>query len=231
MPVVDHLEPLLREKLEAIPPTLIAIDSPSGFARNTFGHGRRTEKARAPFGFAGAHQIYAQMTPSLDIGKPHGGTRWSWIMFGMATFAVVGGRLPNKDRESGWRDYLGGGPNGSEPLEAFPSATIQFLRQARNAAANNAVRCLLRGMVGDQVDRPRKLIESALEYGPKALDGDDRAAALITALSTLGTVFPGAFAAVALDDQKVRKHAPAKIGREGQITLVGSSERERSTAY
>ena len=229
-PAVAHLRGLLLEIISGAPAETVAIDSPSGFSRNTLGHGRLTEKLQAAHGFGKGFRIGVQMTPSLDCGKSHGGLDWSWVILGMAAFATLGGLLSVEARLGAWHTYLEHGPDGREPVEAFPSATIQYLRQSRNAAARTGVRQLIdamepaTGQTKAHVVTACELVQTALRVGPKGIKKDDRAAALVAALSTLPAVFPGQFSTVLMsppDHCHGTKHQASGQGREGAITLVG----------
>lgn len=221
-----HVGKLLLEMPGDNLPGNVAIDSPSGFARNCARHGRLTEKLRGVYGFRNGYSIYPQMTPSLDCRKPHRG-HWAWILVGMAAFAAFSGQLKNL---AAWRAYIGDGPDGSEPVETFPSATIQFLRQPRNAAVRDKVLRLLDGMV-PAAGHPPELVRQAcswvrfaLENGPTCLSKNDHAAALVAALSTLPAIYTAHFCAIpmsAKDGEHKAKHKASGRGCEGAITLVG----------
>ena len=151
------------------------------------------------------------------------------MIFGMAAFATLSGRLPEEEGCDAWRSYLEDGPDRLVPVEAFPSATVQYLRQPRNQDARIAICRIVdgiepgRGQSEEPVVEARKLVRAAVRGGPRRLKRDDRAAALVASLSTLPTVFPGQFRAVPMtapEDSHGAKHKASGRGREGAITLV-----------
>ena len=224
-PAAQYIATRVRNIVGDCPAQAIAIDCPSGFSRNVLGHGRATEKIQKQFGLVKPFSVSFQSTPSLHCQREHGGS-WVWMILGMALFASLRDVRKEMD-ESEWHDFLADGPDEQGPLEAFPSATVQYLRQQRNADAIARIRHLIGSMEAsedqgrDVLVRAKNCLLMALINGPKPLD--DRTAALIAALSTLPSVFPEHYAPVRMVPDAARrlKHQTSGRGREGVVTMIG----------
>lgn len=165
------------------PPSGIFIDGPSGFSRNSEGHGRRTEKSRLV-------GVSFQSTPSLACGRGHRGT-WGWIIYGMAAFASCQLQGSGLTLDA-WLQYLQTGVAGSDRSpraviirEVFPTATISALRCSGRAAQTASVLTSLANSAPDEA----RVVEAYLKQGVCAVKGRrslfDRADALVASLSSL----------------------------------------------
>jgi hypothetical protein len=167
-------------------PAGVYIDSPSSFSRNTSGHGRLCEKTSMT-------GVTFQSTPSIRVGKEHGGD-WGWLLYGMVAFAacVHRGRLTHE----AWFQALEGGLHTEgmqQPFllrECFPTATISALRTHGRAAD---VRQLISGLCS--APEPGA-VARYLQDGVRAVKQPwnslyDRADALLAALTCLPHVHEG----------------------------------------
>ncbi len=188
---------------------VVAIDSPSGFSRNTRGHGRATEKVGRHFGLIGAYQPIFQMSPSVACNRIHG-SQWAWMLFGMATFYAFACRF--NPSQPTWRDFLVNGfasiPGGlgGNLIEVFPRATIQYARTSGSALTGtmNNLRAVIGRLQNASPERAR--IRQSLRTGE--VTGSDRADALVAALTTVGKIYPQVFAITALRHGSPRKYSP-----------------------
>lgn len=202
---------------------IVAIDSPSGFSRNTHGHGRATEKVGRHFGLSGAHQPYFQMSPSIACNRLRG-NQWAWMLFGMATFFAFSCRF--SPSPSTWENFLRDGfasvrgGLGGNLFEVFPRATIQYARYS--AGTGGVTIGNLRQIIGSlQNAAPEtNLILQSLQTGQKT--GSDRADALLAALTTLGKIYPYSFTMTALQHGNPCNYLPLPPDwiREGVIYTV-----------
>lgn len=161
-------------------PAGIYIDSPSSFSRNTLGHGRLCEKTSMT-------GVTFQSTPSIRVGKEHGGD-WGWLLYGMMAFAACVHR--GSLTYDAWLQALQGGLHTEgmrQPFllrECFPTATISALRTHGRAAD---VSLLLSG--SRSAPEPEAMARY-LQDGVRAVKQPrnslyDRADALVAALTCL----------------------------------------------
>lgn len=227
-PTARRVVDALTVHLLGLPPDQIAIDSPSGFARNELGHGRLTEKLQSANGLVGDFRVSFQMTPSVRCGRLHGGKDWRWMVVGMASFAAACAESELGPRR--WKEHLARGFESSSAVEVFPSATIQALRLPRRQAARLLIEKSIRGMSpktdasASTLGHAQKLIHSAIAFGPSAFGGNDAVASLIAAFSTLPKAFPQSFRLVSMleaarQPEVTPKHRAAG-GWEGGIVLI-----------
>ena len=207
---------------------VFAIDSPSGFSRNTLGHGRATEKVGRFFGLGGQHQAYFQMTPSIACGRPRG-NQWAWMLFGMATFHAIAAKF-SVSRPS-WDQFLLDGfgciPKslGGNVVEVFPRATVQYLRYVAIQQPQKLVDFQQALAALTHAPAEVLLIRSALNTGERT--GSDRADALIAGLTTLGAVYPASFVTTGLSHPGPGNYAMATAAipwcQEGVVYVLGRS--------
>ncbi|MCA2978091.1 MAG: hypothetical protein INH37_07390 [Myxococcaceae bacterium] len=182
---------LAQQLATHLPRTLMAIsiDSPSSFARNQRGHGRRVEHIRLS-------EVTPQFTPSASCGNPHEGT-WSWVIYGMCAFA---GAIHGPEMTAAqWRTALTEGMQPRFPeapgfalLECFPTATIGHLRVTKEGSrllerlGNPADRTAAR-----LVEELRQAIRSGIAGVKNASAAPDQLDAFIAALTALPAVDSG----------------------------------------
>lgn len=182
---------LARQLATFLPPNLMAIsiDSPSSFARNQCGHGRRVEHIRLP-------DVNPQVTPSVSCGIPHKGS-WGWLVYGMCAFA---GALHGPELTGAqWRTALAEGLQPRFPeapgfalLECFPTATLGHLRFT--SGGNRLLQRL--GKPADRtaaglIDELRQAIQNGIAAVKKASAAPDQLDAFIAAITALPAVDPG----------------------------------------
>lgn len=205
---------------------VFAIDSPSGFSRNTSGHGRATEKVGRFFGLGGQCRAYFQMTPSVACGRVRG-NQWAWMLFGMATFHAIGSNFAVSPQS--WEQFLVAGL-GSTPggvggniIEVFPRATVQYLRYVASQQTQKLID--LKKALGLLTNAAPEvaLIRSVLQSGARS--ASDRADALIAAMTTIGSAYPTKFSATALQHHSPSNYASAGSAvpwhQEGVVYVVG----------
>ena len=215
--------------------TVVGIDSPSGFSRNTMGHGRVTEKVAPLWGIGlnGNFRVVFQMTPSVACGRPHG-AEWYWMLFGMAAFYAFESNFHHNLQ--GWRNYLLNGlaiANQALPwhvIEVFPRATIQYLRsQNHHIPAANIIQNFLDNMImplihnsHDQISiEALNRINEVLQNGEPTMN--DYADALIAALTTLPSIMPDQYHYMTLEGDTPTDYAPLPPNnrqQEGRIFLL-----------
>lgn len=219
--IVDHVGKRLQKSfknLNIIPKDVdvISIDSPSGFSRNTMGHGRATEKVWRYFRPTNKHREFVvnfQMSPSINCQRERG-NNWSWIIFGMAAFHILENNF-QFDKKT-WLNFLQKGIKAKEKIiEIFPRVTIQSIRMQGNDAIETVIKILnkLRNCQTENL-----LIRNTLHNGKRT--GSDRADALIAVLTTLPSVYPNRFRSVALKNTNPRNYNPISSipwDREGVI--------------
>lgn len=205
---------------------VFAVDCPSGFSRNTLGHGRATEKVGRFFGLGGQHQAYFQMTPSIACGRPRG-NQWAWMLFGMAAFHAIGANF-SVSRPS-WEQFLRKGFDcipkglGGNVVEVFPRATMQYLRHVANQRPQTLAdfQRVLAALTDAQDEV--SLIRRALNTGKRT--GSDRADALIAGLTTLGAVYPASFVTTGLSHPCPKHYAMTTATipwcQEGVVYVLG----------
>jgi hypothetical protein len=195
---------------------IIAIDSPSGFSRNTIGHGRATEKVWRYFlptdrrrGFI----VNFQMSPSISCGRERG-NHWSWIIFGMGAFHTIDNNF-QFDKKT-WLNFIQNGIRNKEKvIEIFPRVTIQSIRMQGNDTITILIK-ILNNLRNSHIENG--LIKIALYNGKRT--GNDRADSLIAALTTLPFVYPDRFRSITLKNANPRNYNPINSipwDREGVI--------------
>ncbi len=197
--IIDHLSERLSKSLHKLNIKcnnidIIAIDSPSGFSRNYIGHGRATEKVWGRFVINMDYNKFGvnfQMSPSIKCGRERGND-WFWIIFGMAAFHLLDNNFTsNIDL---WFNFLRDGIiNRDRIIEIFPRVSIQYLRIQHNITIE-AIQKVVNNI--QNTNNESILIKRALNDGQRT--GNDRADALIAALTTLPFVFPGYFESIPL---------------------------------
>lgn len=211
----------------------VGIDSPSGFSRNTVGHGRATEKVARHFGIGqnGHYKIVPQFTPSMECGIEFE-SPWGWILFGMAAFYAFESNF--QGNQAGWTAFLENGLGAALPalpahiIEVFPRATIQYLRhqnaqppQGQQIPAFQAavINPLINNNPGAGLELG--LINAVLGNGRPTKN--DRADALLAALTTLPTIVPNQYDYIQLQNPAPTNYAPLppQWQQEGIITVFG----------
>lgn len=163
------------------------IDSPSGFSRNQWGHGRATEKVS----YRG---VSFQCTPSVAVNRQHGGD-WNWLVYGMVAYMALLRSGDDFSRDE-WRHALANGlysPTRQlreiHVRECFPTATVAVLREV--AARCGPVQQLL---AGHQAQEEVRMVQAYLQWGVSAVKRNsplfDRADALVAGLSSLPCALP-----------------------------------------
>jgi len=184
---------------------IFGIDSPCGFSRNVIGHGRATEKVISRFGIGGGQfPIYAQMTPSISCNRSHGAP-WFWMLFGMAAFYLL--ECNFRYSEGSWLNFFKNGIQTDKVIEVFPRITIQYIRKQGDSAKANLTG-VLSSLQG--ADNECRLINDALSTGNSTRN--DRADALIAALTTLPSIYLDIFAY-----EIFKRDNPANYQCSGQI--------------
>lgn len=200
-------------------PCGVYVDSPSGFSRNTTGHGRRTEKAALP-------GVSFQMTPSLHAGKSHQGD-WGWLVYGMVAFAATIHRDKGFTVDE-WEEHIRDGLY--QPTlrlqdltvrECFPTASIVALRAGGRAGVISLI-----GPVKSQAVAVVTAVEAYLINGVRGTKRSgkalyDRADAFVAALTGLPDAAIGYSARELLPVSQVKwaGRKPADHVLEGAITL------------
>jgi hypothetical protein len=159
----------------------VFIDSPSAFARNVAGHGRRCEKASIP-------GVSFQSTPSIACGMAHQG-EWGWLVYGMIAFAAVWSRgvLDLGHWVLGLTSGLHAPTRSlTDPAvrECFPTATVAVLRERGRGRA--VLSALETAPASRELEVVRLYLERGVQGNKRPRDpAYDRADALIAALSGL----------------------------------------------
>lgn len=195
---------------------VIAIDSPSGFSRNTMGHGRATEKVWRYFLPTDKRRDFSvnfQMSPSISCGREHG-NNWFWIIFGMGAFHILDNNF-RFDKKT-WLNFIQNGIKNKEKIiEIFPRVTIQSIRIQGNDAIAILIK-ILNKLKNTQIEN--EFIKNALYNGQRT--GNDRADSLIAALTTLPFVYSDRFRSITLKNANPKNYNPINSiswDREGVI--------------
>jgi len=218
----SSLSAIFQNKVANRQPQGVFVDSPTAFSRNTFGHGRATEKVS----YRG---VSFQCTPSVKCHRPHGGD-WNWLLYGMVAYASLRG---NEITKKAWEESLVEGmyqgfnspSHRFHVRECFPTATVSVLREQANAAAE-VIEILAPfsddQRVHDEVDAVNKYLRCGVAAVKTRAALYDRVDSLVASLLALPQVMPTRFRESERGPREGVNWTgnPDDVGIEGRIAVL-----------